>query len=593
MKYVVVSGGVVSGLGKGITSSSVGVLLKACGLRVTSIKIDPYLNIDAGLFSPYEHGECFVLDDGGEVDLDLGNYERFIGTKLTKEHNITTGKIYQSVISRERRGDYLGKTVQVVPHITTAIQNWIERVAQIPVDGTSLAPEVCCIELGGTVGDIESMVFLEALRQFRYRVGGDNFCHIHVSLVPNVGAGEGEPKSKPTQHAVKELRTAGLPPDIIVCRSGKPAPRSIIAKISLFSMVPSNQVVSVHNVSNIYKVPLLLLKQRVPEMILRILKVNRLPPDCLPEWEKLATNVDSPKVQVTIGIVGKYTGLSDSYLSVTKALFHSAIRSDMKLKIEWIESTDLEEDTKQTNLKDWTTAWESLKKVDGILIPGGFGDRGIQGMINASQYARESNVPYLGICLGLQVAVIEYARNILKISEANSTEFEKETPEPVVVFMPEISTTHMGGTMRLGGRVTKIMRNTLAFQLYEKVEVSERHRHRYEVNPEYIESLEKHGLVFSGRDAEKGVRMEIIENPKHKFFFAVQFHPEYQSTPFNPSPSFSGFIDASANIFKRDNKVQNIRESSSHRKFTPRAKKHVSKTKTRSKPQTSKQIKEG
>jgi len=556
MKYVVVSGGVVSGLGKGIASSSIGALLKACELNVTSIKIDPYLNTDAGTMSPYEHGEVFVLDDGGEGDLDLGNYERFLSIRLSKDHNITTGKVYQHVINKERKGDYLGKTVQVVPHITDAIQEWIERVAVVPVDASGRAPEVCMIELGGTVGDIESMVFLEALRQFRYRVGSDNFCHVHVSLVPVVGA-VGEPKSKPTQHGVKELRAAGLSPDLILCRSSQPLDRSIISKISQFCMVPATHVVSVHDVSNIYRVPLLLLEQRVPGLVLGALKINRMAPAELPRWQRLADSVDNAAQQVRIGLIGKYTGLSDAYLSVTKALAHAALENDIKLEIEWIEASSLEEKHRTAHPDEYNKAWKLLHSVDGVLVPGGFGDRGVMGKMAAAQYAREKSVPYLGICLGMQVAVVEFARNVLGWQDANSTEFDEETTHPVVIFMPEGSTTHMGGTMRLGARTSNLKEGTLVKTMYGgHATIVERHRHRYEVNPDLVPKLEEKGLVFSGVDDEK-VRMECIELPResHPFFFAAQFHPEFKSTPMNPSPPFRAFVLASAENRKSKDKV--------------------------------------
>jgi len=544
MKYVVVSGGVVSGLGKGITSSSLGAILKACGLKITHIKIDPYINIDAGVLSPYEHGEVFVLDDGGEADLDLGNYERFGELRLTRDHNITTGKVYQQVIARERKGDYLGKTVQVVPHITDAIQNWIERVATIPVDDSKATPDVCIIELGGTVGDIESMVFLEALRQFRYRVGNDNFCQLHVSLVPDVGS---EQKSKPTQHSIRELRAAGLTADIMICRSERPMDRGTIAKLSMFCMVPSTHVVSVHDVSNLYKVPMLLLEQRVPAMVLNCLRINRMPPANLPRWQRLSDRVENPKNKVTIGLVGKYTGLADSYLSVTKALNHASIAANLKLEIVWIESTDLEILMKTTDQACHDKAWAKLKGCDGVIIPGGFGDRGVEGKILAVNYVRTNNVPFLGICLGMQVAVIEYARNVLggDHKNANSAEFVPNATDPTIVFMPEISTTHMGGTMRLGSRPTTVADGTIAKYLYESNKVDARHRHRYEVNPDIVEKISAAGMTFSGKDADRGVRMEIIELDvsKHRFFFGCQFHPEYTSSPHAPSPPFRGLIE--------------------------------------------------
>lgn len=549
MKYIIVSGGVVSGLGKGITSSSLGANLKASGLHVTHIKIDPYINIDAGVLSPYEHGEVFVLDDGGESDLDLGNYERFCGISLTKDHNITTGKVYQQVISRERKGDYLGKTVQVVPHITDAIQNWIERVAAIPVDSSKQTPQICIIELGGTVGDIESMVFLEALRQFRYRVGSDNFCHLHVSLVPSVGP-EGEQKSKPTQHSIRELRAAGLTADIIICRSTKKLDRGAIAKLSMFCMVPSTHVISVYDVPNLYSVPALLLAERVPALVLNSLRINMMPPEALPNWNRLADACVNATQVIKIGLVGKYTGQADSYMSVTKALQHACIAHTLKLEIVWIESMELEIATKSRHEDTYNKAWNKLKSVDGVIIPGGFGDRGVEGMIDAVKHTRENKVPVLGICLGMQCSVIEYARNVLGVEDANSAEFEKQGPNSAIVFMPEISTTHMGGTMRLGSRPSKIAPNTIAYELYKADTIYARHRHRYEVNPEMVDRITEAGMTFSGKDAERGIRMECIELAKdqHPFFFGCQFHPEYTSSPFEPSPPFLGLVRAAAGI---------------------------------------------
>ena len=562
MKYVVVTGGVVSGLGKGITSSSVGVLLQGCGLRVTSIKIDPYLNTDAGTMSPYEHGEVFVLADGGEADLDLGNYERFLDCHLTKDHNITTGKVYAQVINRERKGDYLGKTVQVVPHITDAIQDWIHRVAHLPAEkGSEARPDVCMIELGGTVGDIESMVFLEALRQYRYRVGGDNFALIHVSLVPVVGA-VGEPKSKPTQHGVRELRAAGLQPDLIICRSTQPLDRNVISKISQFCMVSPSHVISVHDVSNIYKVPLLLHEQRVASLVLDCLHLHLMPPDDshLARWRGLAEDGDASQQSIRIGIVGKYTGLADSYLSVTKALDHAGMSCHVHVEVVWIDSGELEESRKASKADKYEAAWEKLLSLQGILIPGGFGDRGVEGKVAAIRLAREKGIPFLGICLGMQVAVMEFARHVCGIAEATSAEFDPEGADPVIVYMPEIDREHLGGTMRLGSRTTQLAPHTLASQLYSHVpSISERHRHRYEVNPDYTQRLSEAGLVFSGKD-ETGQRMECIElspaSHPHPFFFGCQYHPEFQSRPFRPSPPFLGFVRASAGKWVRKEKAE-------------------------------------
>ncbi|EFJ26718.1 hypothetical protein SELMODRAFT_97444 [Selaginella moellendorffii] len=537
MKYVIVTGGVVSGLGKGVTASSIGVVLQSCGLRVTSIKIDPYLNTDAGTMSPFEHGEVFVLDDGGEVDLDLGNYERFLDVTLTKNNNITTGKIYQSVIDAERRGDYLGKTVQVVPHITVEIQEWIERVAVVPVDGKEGAADVCVIELGGTIGDIESSPFVEALRQFQFRVGQENFCLVHVSLIPVLGV-VGEQKTKPTQHSVQALRALGLTPDLLGCRSAKPLEQCTREKLSQFCHVPAGHILSIHDVSNIWHVPLLLRDQNVHLAILKKLNLSSAPQPELSEWTQRAERSDALSIPVKIGMVGKYTGLSDSYLSVLKALTHASLACGRKLVIEWVASTDLE-DGSPRDLHD--AAWAALKSVDGILVPGGFGDRGTQGKVLAAKYARENNVPYLGVCLGMQIAVIEFARSVLGLDGANSTEFDPATPHPCVLYMPEISRTHKGGTMRLGVRRTFFQKpNCLTSKLYGNESfVDERHRHRYEVNPELVDRLEEAGLTFVGKD-ETGRRMEIVELPEHKYFVGVQFHPEFKSRPGKPSPVFLG-----------------------------------------------------
>ena len=542
MKYVVVTGGVLSGLGKGITASSIGVLLKSAGLRLTSVKIDPYLNSDAGTMSPFEHGEVFVLDDGGEVDLDLGNYERFLDVALTRENNITTGKVYANVIEKERRGDYLGKTVQVVPHITNEIQDWIERVAHVSADGSGETPDACVIELGGTVGDIESAPFVEALRQFQFRVGQENVCFVHVSLVPVMGP-VGEQKTKPTQHTVKELRGLGIIPDILVCRSEKPLEEETRAKLAAFCHVGTDAVVSAHDVSNLYQIPISLYEQSVLNKVANHLGFEV--PDSLPmldDWKHMADKVDRLEEQVHIAMVGKYTGLSDSYLSVIKALQHSAYAVDRKLVIDWIESTDLDPHD-VTEKHD--EAWDLLKAADGILVPGGFGNRGVEGKIAAANYARIHNVPYLGVCLGLQIATIEFCRNVLGLENANSTEFDENTPNPAVVFMPEISKTHMGGTMRLGTKPTPFLVDDCKMRrLYGGAgHVDERHRHRYEVNPDLIERIEAEGLVFVGKD-ETGQRCEIMELENHPYYVGTQYHPEFKSRPNRPSPPFLGLLKA-------------------------------------------------
>ncbi|ONM39749.1 ustilago maydis induced8 [Zea mays] len=578
MKYVLVTGGVVSGLGKGVTASSIGVVLKACGLRVTTIKIDPYLNTDAGTMSPFEHGEVFVLDDGGEVDLDLGNYERFLDIKLTRDNNITTGKIFQAVINKERRGDYLGKTVQVVPHITDEIQDWIERVAVVPVDGKEGPPDVCVIELGGTIGDkifsphndsgildagdIESMPFIEALGQFSYRVGPGNFCLVHVSLVPVLNV-VGEQKTKPTQHSVRGLRGLGLAPDVLACRSTEPLEEHVKAKLSQFCHVPVSNIVNLHDVTNIWHIPLLLRDQKAHEAILKVLdlqydgKVPREPE--LTKWTKRATKFDKLKTPVKIAMVGKYTGLSDSYLSVIKALLHASVAMERKLVVEWVPSCDLEDSSAKETPEAHKKAWKLLKGADGVLVPGGFGDRGVQGKILAAKYARENNVPYLGICLGMQIAVIEFARSVMKLRGANSTEFDPATTSPCVIFMPEGSKTQMGATMRLGSRRTYFhVSGCKSAKLYGNASsVDERHRHRYEVprdlfvllffqvNPDMVPDFEKAGLQFVGKD-ESGKRMGIVELPSHKFFIGAQFHPEFKSRPGKPSPLFLGLIAAAS-----------------------------------------------
>ena len=544
MKYVVVSGGVLSGLGKGVTASSIGVLLKSAGLKITSVKIDPYLNSDAGTMSPFEHGEVFVLDDGGEVDLDLGNYERFLDINLGKNNNLTTGKIYSKVIEAERRGDYLGKTVQVIPHITDAIQDWIEDVAHVPADGSNDSPDACIIELGGTVGDIESAPYIEALRQFQFRVGRENISFVHVSLVPVMGP-VGEQKTKPTQHSVKELRGLGITPDILVCRSTSPMTDETKEKLAAFCHVSPNAVMSTHDVPNIYHVPLMLESQG----LCKILNVDCNATSLLSDWREMALNLDTLTEDVSIAMVGKYTELTDAYLSVIKSLQHAAMAVNRKLKINWIEASHLEDSWKSNDVKEFENSWKLLKASDGILVPGGFGDRGIEGKILAAEYARTSSVPFLGICLGLQVATIEFCRNVLNLTNANSTEFEDNPAYPAVIFMPEISKTHLGGTMRLGSRPTIWqVKDCKIKSLYgEGKSVDERHRHRYEVNPDLIEEIESAGLVFVGKD-ETGQRCEIFELKDHPYYVGVQFHPEFKSRPGNPSPPFLGLLMASSGM---------------------------------------------
>jgi len=551
MKYVVVTGGVLSGLGKGVTASSIGVLLKSAGLRVTAVKIDPYLNCDAGTMSPFEHGEVFVLDDGGEVDLDLGNYERFLDISLASENNITTGKVYRNVIERERKGDYLGKTVQVIPHITDEIQDWIERVGHTASDGNGKSPDACVIELGGTVGDIESAPFVEALRQFQFRVGRDNIFFVHVSLIPVMGP-VGEQKTKPTQHTVKDLRSLGIIPHMLVCRSENALVRETREKLAAFCHVSPEAVVSAHDVSNIYQVPIMLEEQGVTELLAKTLSFD-IPSKrpLLKEWKEMANHVDllEDAEEVHIAVAGKYTDLSDSYLSIIKALQHSSFSVNRKLVIDWIESSDLDDNAEKTEPESHSRAWELLKAADGILVPGGFGIRGIEGKIKAAEYARSEKIPYLGVCLGLQVATIEFCRNVLKLDGANSTEFDEETPNPAVIFMPEISKTHMGGTMRLGTKPTPFLVDDCKIRrLYGDVEhVDERHRHRYEVNPDLIEEIEQNGLIYVGKD-ETGERCEIMELDGHPYYVGTQFHPEFKSRPGRPSPPFLGLLMAASGV---------------------------------------------
>jgi CTP synthase len=566
MKYIVVTGGVISGLGKGVTISSLGRLLQSCGLCVTAIKIDPYLNVDAGTMSPFEHGEVFVLNDGGESDLDLGNYERFLNIQLTSDHNITTGKIYRKVILAERKGDYLGKTVQVVPHITDCIQDWIETTAMIPVqNGTDRVADVCLIEVGGTVGDIESSVFLEALRQFQFRVGDANFCLCFVSLVPVLS--DDEQKTKPTQHGVRDLRSLGLSPSVIFCRCTKQLFDSTKNKISSFCNVPPSHVLSVHDVSNVYHVPGLLESQNLhiilqDQLHLTTIAIPSTPsnsnasanlvPD-LKEWNAFAESVDTASETVTIALIGKYIGLQDSYLSVIKALRHAAVAVHRKLELEWIEASSLAEGEGST--PDATIeakeAWEKLKQADGVIIPGGFGQRGWEGKISAAKFCRVNRKPCLGICLGFQAMVVEYSRSVLGMKCADSTEFEETTEFPVVFFMPEIDKETMGGTMRLGARTTRFT-HTLPDGTTSKTQllyggreaVLERHRHRYEVNPTFVDRIHEGGLLFVGRD-EAGERMEIAELPDHPYYVGCQFHPEFLSRPLHPSPPFLGLLLAS------------------------------------------------
>ena len=525
-KYIFVTGGVVSSLGKGITAASLGRLLKNRGLKVSIQKFDPYLNMDPGTMSPYQHGEVFVTDDGSETDLDLGHYERFIDENLSKNSNVTTGKIYWSVISKERKGDYLGGTVQVIPHITNEIKDRIFRVAK------DKDVDVVITEIGGTVGDIESLPFLEAIRQIKYDVGTDNVLFIHVTLVPYLKM-SGELKTKPTQHSVKELRSIGIQPDIIVCRTEQELSSELKNKIGLFCNVEGRAVIQNLDAETLYEVPLMLHKEGLD--IVACEKLN-LPCGEIDnrEWEDMVCRMKNLKKHVKIALVGKYVELHDAYISVVEALAHGGLVSDAEVEIKWVNAINLNEDTVLNELAD----------VDGILVPGGFGLRGIEGKIQAINYARTNNVPFLGICLGMQTAVIEYARNVLHLEGANSSEFDADSKYPVIDLMPEQKDIdEMGGTMRLGLYPAQLVENTKARAAYGKELIYERHRHRYEFNNKFINDFEAKGMVFSGVNPNKKL-VEIIEIPEHKWFVATQFHPELKSRPNDPHPLFVDFIKA-------------------------------------------------
>ncbi len=529
-KYVVVTGGVLSGLGKGITTSSIGRLLKARGISVTAIKIDPYLNVDAGTMNPFEHGEVFVLDDGSEADLDLGNYERFLDIHMDRYNNITTGKVYRHVIQKERRGDYLGKTVQIIPHVTNEIQEWIQAT------GERSKADVCLVEVGGTVGDIESAPFLEAVRQLHRAVGDENMVLLHTSLVPTMST-VGEQKTKPTQHTVRDLKAVGLHPDFIVCRCERPLEDDTRAKLALFCDVPEDHVISAHDCRSIYEVPLVLEDQNVADIIVKRLGLTAQEPD-LSSWKDLVERLVNPTHETTIAFVGKYTDLSDSYLSINEALRHAGAKLDAKTHIEFIEGEDLEADDPK--------AWATLKAADGLLVGPGFGHRGTEGKIRAVQYARENQLPFMGICLGFQLAVVEYARNVCGLEGANSTEMDPDAKHPVICILPEqLDIEDKGGTMRLGNFECQVTEGSLAHELYGATTINERHRHRFEMNPEYIQALEAGGLTFSGRMADKPI-MEMIELPRdqHPYFIGGQFHPEFNSRPMDPGPLFVGLIRA-------------------------------------------------
>ncbi|MFN6559769.1 MAG: CTP synthase [Nostoc sp. ChiSLP01] len=529
-KFIFVTGGVVSSIGKGIVAASLGRLLKSREYSVSILKLDPYINIDPGTMSPFQHGEVFVTQDGAETDLDLGHYERFTDTSMSRLNSVTTGSIYQAVINKERRGDYEGGTVQVIPHITNEIKERILRVAK------STNPSVVITEIGGTVGDIESLPFLEAIRQFRKEVGRQNVLYMHVTLVPWI-ASAGEMKTKPTQHSVKELRSIGIQPDILVCRSDRPLPTKLKQKLSGFCDVPEECVITSQDAKSIYEVPLNLEWEGLAEQVLDLLQMEQRTPD-LTQWQTLVKRLHSPKHEVEIAIVGKYVQLSDAYLSVVEALNHAAISTYGKLRLRWVNSEILETEPAETHLEG----------VDGIVVPGGFGLRGVDGKIAAIKYARNRQIPFLGLCLGMQCSVIEWARNVGGLTDANSAEFDTYTSDPVINLLPEQQeVVDLGGTMRLGLYPCRVLPDTLAFKLYQEDVIYERHRHRYEFNNAYRDLLLKSGYVISGTSPD-GRLVEIVELPKHPFFLACQFHPEFQSRPSTPHPLFKGFIQAAISL---------------------------------------------
>lgn len=525
-KYIFVTGGVVSSLGKGITAASLGQLLKARGLKVTLQKLDPYINVDPGTMSPYQHGEVYVTDDGAETDLDLGHYERFADVNLTKYSSITTGKVYNAVISKERRGDYLGATVQVIPHITNEIKDKIKRA------GKAQDSDVIITEIGGTVGDIESLPFMEAIRQMKHDVGKDDVIYIHVTLVPYL-AKAGELKTKPTQHSVKELRSIGIQPDILVCRAERNLSEELKDKIALFCNVDSDNVIENTDSDTLYDVPLLLEEEGLASKVCRHFGIEDKTPD-LDEWKEMLTKMKSTKGSVKIGLVGKYVELRDAYLSVAEALNHAGIENGVEVDIDWVHSEDLTEKNYQERLKD----------LDGLLIPGGFGDRGIEGKILSAKYARETNTPFFGICLGMQMAVVEFGRSMLGLEGANSSEFNKDTQYPVIDLMPEQKDIEdMGGTMRLGLYPCKIEDNTHSKKLYKEELIYERHRHRYEFNNEYRKDYQEKGMKITGLSPDERL-VEIVEIEDHPWYVGCQFHPEFKSRPTRPHPLFKGFVKA-------------------------------------------------
>jgi CTP synthase len=531
-KYIFITGGVVSSLGKGIAAASLGALLESRGLSVSLIKVDPYINVDPGTMSPFQHGEVFVTNDGTETDLDLGHYERFVRFEASKKNNFTAGKVYETVIRNERKGKYLGGTVQVIPHITNEIKKRIKEGGQ--------GKDIAIVEIGGTVGDIESQPFVEAIRQMALEMPTSSWAFIHLTLVPYIQA-SGELKTKPTQHSVKELRALGISPDCLICRSEQELPKEEKKKIALFCSVQQDNVISMHDVKTVYSIPLLLNKQKVDEIILNKLKIKTIEPK-LSDWKRVVNASLKPQKEVNVAFVGKYTELQDSYKSINEALEHAGIKHKTKVNINFV----LAETITSRNVK------KILSSCDAVLVPGGFGDRGVEGMILACKYARENKIPYLGICLGMQVALIEYARNVLKLRGANSTEFDSNTKHPIVALITEWSdmsgkqeqrdkNSDLGGTMRLGGQVCKLKKSSNAYKMYKNSEIIERHRHRYEVNPNYVDQLSSAGLDIVGKSKD-GKLVEMIEIKDHKWFLACQFHPEFTSNPRDGHPIFNSYI---------------------------------------------------
>ena len=531
-KYIFITGGVVSSLGKGIAAASIGALLESRGLSVSLIKVDPYINVDPGTMSPFQHGEVFVTNDGTETDLDLGHYERFVRFQASRKNNFTAGKVYETVIRNERKGNYLGGTVQVIPHITNEIKKRIKEGGQ--------NKDIAIVEVGGTVGDIESQPFVEALRQMALELPSSSWAFVHLTLVPFINA-SGELKTKPTQHSVKELRSLGISPDVLICRSNQELPKDEKNKIALFCSVPKESVISMHDVETVYSVPILLNKQKVDKAILEKLKIKTSKPK-LNDWKRVVKAKLHPEKEVNVSFVGKYTELKDSYKSINEALEHAGIKNKAKVNINFVEA----ENITSNNIG------KTLKNADAILVPGGFGERGVEGMILACKYARENNIPYLGICLGMQVAIIEYARNILNLKGADSTEFNQDTRYPVIGLITEWNdisgkkekrdkNSDLGGTMRLGGQLCKLKKNSNSYKMYKSIEVMERHRHRYEVNPKFKDDMIKKGLDVVGTSID-GKLVEMIEIPKHKWFLACQFHPEFTSNPRDGHPIFNSYI---------------------------------------------------